>query len=86
MLKVFRKGRKKSPLLMGLLMSAALLGALVFGYDLSLDDLAEYFWPLLGTVAFLIVLALLPASLLVWWRHKRRHADPFDLGSRDRHR
>lgn len=83
---MFRKGKKKTSLWLHLLICATLLAALVYGYDVPRDDLAGHFWQLLGVMAFFILLALLPAALLVWLRRKRRRSDPFDLTNRDRYR
>lgn len=84
MLGMFRKGKKKSSPWLHLMVCAVLLLGLVYGFGVSRDDMAEQFWQLLGVMAFFILLALIPAALLVWLRRKRRRSDPFDLTNRDR--
>lgn len=83
MFRLSRKGRSKVTLALSLAVCAALLFALMYGYGIPRDDILAYFWQLLGVVVFFIVLALVPASLLIWFRRKRRHSDPFDLTNQD---
>lgn len=86
MLGMFRKGRKKSSLLLHLVLCASLLAALVYGFGVPRDDVAGHFWQLLIVMAIFIVLALIPAALLIWIRRRRRRSNPLYPSHRDHHR
>ncbi len=78
-----RKSKTRVTLALGLAASAAFLLALVYGYNIPRHHVVAYFWQLVGIVGFFILLALLPAALLIAYRRIRRRSDPFRLDRRE---
>lgn len=84
MLKLSRKSKAGVRVVLSLAVSAALLFALVYGYDIPRESVLGYFWQLLGVMGLFILMAAVPAMLLIWFRHKRRRSAPFYVAGKDR--